>query len=311
MRQNFRSRGGRFTISLGILLVLIGLSGPTSGLPSLSPSPQAADLEGFWKFEGIGAVAVDSSGNGNDGSLVNGVTREAGRIGNGVTFDGVDDHVPVTDLPDKPRGTISFFFRPASTFDATSTTTQGLWGKFESGNFDATISLRGTDFNGGDGSPGTIQTKIENSGATYLATTTNSWAADVWHHIALTWGGGTTRVYVNGIEENSTASSKVLASTGVDEIGRSSYDTFNIASGGPLHFQGSIDEFQTYSRDLTAEEIAVLAGGTGLATHWTFAEGSGTLAADSSGNGVDLTLQAGAAFNGGQIVQLTSRATKR
>ena len=85
----------RWSVPLALLL-LAGVPGTSSSLTSLSPSPQVADLEGLWKFEGSNAVAADSSGNGHDGSLVNGVSRELGRIGNGVTFDGVDDHATLT-----------------------------------------------------------------------------------------------------------------------------------------------------------------------------------------------------------------------
>ena len=38
-----------------------------------------------------GTVAYDSSGNGNDGNLINGPTWTDGKIGNALSFDGVND----------------------------------------------------------------------------------------------------------------------------------------------------------------------------------------------------------------------------
>ena len=46
-------------------------------------------LVGHWTFDdGAGAVAKDSSGNGNDGTLVNGPTWTAGKVGGALQFDG-------------------------------------------------------------------------------------------------------------------------------------------------------------------------------------------------------------------------------
>jgi hypothetical protein len=46
-------------------------------------------LVGWWKFdEGSGTVAYDSSGNGNDGNLMNGPTWTDGKVGGALSFDG-------------------------------------------------------------------------------------------------------------------------------------------------------------------------------------------------------------------------------
>ncbi len=54
-------------------------------------------LVGYWKFdEGTGLSAADSSGNNNNGTLINGPTWTiAGKINGGLTFDGVDSYVSV------------------------------------------------------------------------------------------------------------------------------------------------------------------------------------------------------------------------
>ena len=54
----------------------------------------SAELIGYWSFdEGAGEIAKDGSGNGNDGTLENGVEWTAGQSGYAVQFDGTDDCV--------------------------------------------------------------------------------------------------------------------------------------------------------------------------------------------------------------------------
>ena len=54
----------------------------------------SADLVGHWRFdEGSGTIASDSSGNGNNGTLVAGPTWVNGRFGGALEFDGADDRV--------------------------------------------------------------------------------------------------------------------------------------------------------------------------------------------------------------------------
>jgi len=58
-------------------------------------------LIGYWNFEeGSGSVALDRSGNGHDGELVNGPIWSNGAIGGGLLLDGKNDYVRVSDSPD-------------------------------------------------------------------------------------------------------------------------------------------------------------------------------------------------------------------
>ena len=80
-------------------------------------------LVGSWHFsEGTGTIAKDSSGNGNDGILINAPVWINGKFGSGLRFDGVDDYVLVGnetsfDFERTDAFTISFWIKaePTST----------------------------------------------------------------------------------------------------------------------------------------------------------------------------------------------------
>jgi hypothetical protein len=74
-------------------------------------------LVGSWSFDGPdmnATKALDKSGQGNHGTLTNGPVRKAGKIGQALSFDGVDDYVDVSDPGTSP-------------FDLTGTITVGAW----------------------------------------------------------------------------------------------------------------------------------------------------------------------------------------
>ena len=84
------------------------------------PSRRPSGLVAYWKFdEGSGTSVADSSGNGNTGTLINGPQWTAGRLGNALFFDGIDDNVTVPDsasLDLSSAFTLSAWVNPASTF---------------------------------------------------------------------------------------------------------------------------------------------------------------------------------------------------
>jgi len=52
------------------------------------------DLVGHWMFdEGSGTAAYDSSGNGNDGTLIGGAQWVAGQLGGALEFNGSNSRV--------------------------------------------------------------------------------------------------------------------------------------------------------------------------------------------------------------------------
>lgn len=113
-----------------------------------------------------------------------------------------------------------------------------------------------------------------------------------WTHVAVTLAGNTAALYVNGTavasNANVTLTPSSLGATGNNWIGRSQY--------GDPDLDGDVDEFQIYSRALSAAEVQSLttsAGGSpggGDIAWYRFDETSGNTAADSSPSHHDATV---------------------
>src|SRR6266704_2063190 len=113
---------------------------------------------------------------------------------------------------------------------------------------------------------------------------------NTWSHVAVTLSGNTGTLYVNGqpvgTNNNMTLTPADLGATTQDWIGRSQF------SADPF-LPATVDDFQIYSRALSAAEVAALAGGqagAGNVASYKFDEDSGETALDSSGNGHNATI---------------------
>lgn len=73
-----------------------------------------------------------------------------------------------------------------------------------------------------------------------------------WHHIAMTWDGGTLRGYIDGVQDTAQGSSMFL-----------SYDATTPVvignDGGMYPFDGMIDDLRIYPYALLADEVMALA----------------------------------------------------
>lgn len=72
---------------LGSAWVILGLAAVAAGVAR-------ADLVSWYKFDGgSGTVAVDSSGRGNDGTLMGGAAWASGKLDGAIQFNGTDAYV--------------------------------------------------------------------------------------------------------------------------------------------------------------------------------------------------------------------------
>ncbi len=93
------------------------------------------DLQAHYAFdEGSGTIAVDSFGNGNDGTIY-GAAWTTGKSGGGLYFDGIDDYVSIPRMNNDEVSIAAWFFKNAN--DSTNTDTI-----FGARRWDTNIQLR-------------------------------------------------------------------------------------------------------------------------------------------------------------------------
>jgi len=101
--------------------------------------PAADSLVGSWSFEGTGQSILDSSGNGNTGTLGGNVStysnsdpqRVSGYSGQGIEFDGDDEYVEIDDAP---------------SLDITNAVSMSAWVKPSESTWHALIARRGYEY---------------------------------------------------------------------------------------------------------------------------------------------------------------------
>jgi len=253
----------------------------------LSKPANNLGLVGYWAMnEGNGTIAGDKSGNGNNGTLTGATipTWADGKRGKALNFDGSASYVDVgnrSNLKQTGDFTVSaWVFRTTQTYP----------------------TLIGWD-----------ASYLTNAYYLVYYTTDNSWhtqtgggssvtiggntTSDTWHYLTVVFDktNSKVRLYLDGSLDTATDKSiSISYSDATDfQIGK------NVA-GGTQNWKGSIDDVRIYNRALSATEVAALyragevtrkvANNQGLVGYWSFNEGNGTVAGDSSGNGNNGTL---------------------
>jgi len=198
--------------------------------------------------EAGGTVAADVAGNGNHAALLNGALWSAGKRGNAVALDGVDDYVAL------PPGVV------AELADFTI----AAWVYWDA----ARDWARVFDFGSGTSHYMFLTPRAYRGGMAFTITTGGGYGSQSlwtdplptgrWVHLAVTLSGATGTLYVDGraVSTNTamTASPYRLGSTSQNWIGRSQYRA-------DPYFNGKVDDFRIYHGALDAGEIAALAAG--------------------------------------------------
>jgi hypothetical protein len=205
----------------------------------------AAGLQSWWKLdETSGSTAVDSGIHARNGTL-NGTTFAAGtipaRLGNGLSLDGASTYVSVPNH---------------ATLQLTNALSISGWIYLNSfGNSsDVDIVLRK-----GDTAPAAYQLCIQDGKVTMHLNETDGTSAGTfgmtalstgkWHHVAATWDGTTSLVYLDGY-----ADSGPRAISGALPL-----DTRSLYMGGRINVtdlvSGKLDDVRLYNYALTAAEV--------------------------------------------------------
>jgi hypothetical protein len=250
-------------------------------------------LAGLWHMDaGSGNTAVDTSGNGNNGTL-------NGRVG--LSFDGVDDYVKVpssASLNITNAITIEAWINPTEISNNKS-----LFGK-ENYGFGWDILLASNN-----------SLNFRSSGLTPIDNYMNP-ALDLtkWNHFVLTYdssgGANNLKVYHNGIQTSVlTVTGTFPNNLGINLlIGKA-----NTMDGVP--FKGVIDDVRIYNRTLSAAEVTEHYNGTytnetGLVGNWQINDGgTSQTVTDSSGSGNNGTRGATSAIEGTDPVWFTEYPT--
>jgi hypothetical protein len=201
------------------------------------------NLVGHWKFDEIsGTSASDSSGNGRTGTLINGPTFVAGKVGNGINLDGVNDYVTVPSFQLSGTGfTLSAWINPASVSGAQMILAKGL-----NSNVEYYLFREGNHIQCGHANGGWYWLDSSN-----LITTPNQ-----WYHVACTYNntGRVAVTYINGTQ-SSTGTFSASPATNANPLIIGNDPDYN------EFFGGKVDEVQIYNRALSEAEIRGLMGG--------------------------------------------------
>lgn len=202
---------------------------------------QAQSLQGYWTLDdGTGSVALDSSGNGNHGTLQNGATWTSGEKAGAVLLDGQNDRVAIDPAP--------------LAMDTWTAFTVSAWVKNDIGTGSGTDDIISWWTWPGDLS--WLLTHHENN-QYYFEIGGKGWisggaVSTEWTHVAATYTGSAMRLYVNG---------SLVASANVSS-GALPHSAANLLIGGQQdgahHFDGAIDEVLLYDYALTDEEVLAL-----------------------------------------------------
>ncbi|MBK1884002.1 choice-of-anchor D domain-containing protein [Luteolibacter pohnpeiensis] len=208
------------------------------------------DLAAWFKFnETEGVIAKDSSGNGNDGTLVGPplpVHTTDGWLGGALEFNGTTNQsvsVPSSDS-----------LNPTSAITVSAWMLPQQWGD----NANRRIIQKGTSDNQYRmcAESGVFKWDIRNIGTVTIPQPT----LGTWCHVTGTYDGSSMKFYLNGVLASQLSTSGNIPVT--DDALQIS--TKNVTSNGKDHFVGLIDDLRIYGRALSAQEILALASQTGV-----------------------------------------------
>jgi hypothetical protein len=199
----------------------------------------ALDAANSKSYPGSGTTWTDLSGNGNNGTLVNGPTYSSTN-GGSFSFDGSNDYV---DCGNNSSLSVGNNITANAWFYINSTASyQVILGKV-AGDF----SLGWEMVN----SSGTFRLIFRPS-ATQINLSVGSLSVGKWYMGTLTYDNTTARLYLNGVQTGSTTTGGpvTLNSTQILTIGRR-----DPAASGAAYFNGNIAQTTIYNRALSATEI--------------------------------------------------------
>ncbi len=200
-----------------------------------------AGLVGHWQLdEAAGTTAYDATGNGNNGTLINGTSHATStcEIGYCLSFNGTTNYVDVAET--------------TSSLDVTNALTFAAWIYPTSVSSYAPILAKippaygsGYEF---ANSSGNLRTTLRTSGGN-CDFSQGALTANAWQFVVATYDGTVTRHYINGALSATSPTCTLGAAANNNDLylgGRAS---------DASRFAGLIDDVRIYNRALSADEV--------------------------------------------------------
>lgn len=193
--------------------------------------------------ETTGSIAVDHTGNGNNGTLVNSPLWATGKYINAIVLDGIDDYIVMGN---------------SSYTNITSNISYGGWFKTAgASDYAGLISKYNSSRNGyasGIRPSGEVFCNINlNWGAGQIGSvySGSSLEDNLWHHHMCVYNGSVFKLYVDGILVNSSNYTDGIG----NNIGQDLYLGRDSGYMSGRNFNGYIDEIKIYNYAVTQEQV--------------------------------------------------------
>jgi hypothetical protein len=217
------------------------------------------NLVAWWTFdEGMGSTALDWSGHGNHGTLVDSRWITPGLHGDAGLNMGSNGYVAIENLNYAETGirevTVCSWVR-----------TGAASGQYIV-SFDRDSYWR-LEISGSGGGPGQVGWDVMTSSGQVDSGSLTRVDNEVWHHVCGVFDNGRMTIYIDGMPEPSVTGGSTFGSTNTrfGFIGANSEAaTFNGTRGGGIPIIGEVDDIRIYDRALTQEEIVLVMRGDPL-----------------------------------------------
>lgn len=237
--------GGGLTLLLVFVLV-----GPAGAQSCVTPP---VGMVSWWDADSVSGITASDIQDGNDGTLIGGVTIVPGKVGNAFSLAGIpasDDHVSISNAANlEPQTlTVDVWVKATGLGDFNDLRGAVIVSK------DHTTGVSYALF--GPGNTNRITATVDMTDGTRAEVVSpNPFSFNEWHHVAMTWDGSTLKLYVNGILQGTDAvGAKTILYQDIDvNIGRHPFFEAR-------YFAGLIDEVELFDRALTETEIQDIFG---------------------------------------------------
>lgn len=167
-----------------------------------------------------------------------GMQPTIGRLGQGLSFDGVDDYVTVTD---------------ASPISLTSAMTTSFWFKTATTSAQMFIDKRASTNNSYEAgvTGGNLYFLVDTGSAVSATTTVSTFADNEWHHFAGVYDGANVSLYIDGVLKDAPTQTGSMTDTTDNLIIGADTDLANEMSG-------VLDDIRLYNRAFDSTEVKSL-----------------------------------------------------